>query len=83
MKYLNTLDISCPWSEHILFMKKKIGLNIFYSIEQDWARHTTRQCPLQKKMIGRGVKRNKNPPISCHLLLYGSVKLNVVTKMYL
>ena len=25
-----------------------VGLNIFYSEEKDWARHTTRQCPLQR-----------------------------------
>ena len=32
------------WSAEISF----VGLNIFYSEEKDWARHTTRQCPLQK-----------------------------------
>ena len=25
------------------------GLNIFHSEEKDWARHTMRQCPLQRK----------------------------------
>ena len=26
----------------------ELDLNIFYSEEMDWARHTTRQCPLKK-----------------------------------
>ena len=28
-----------------------LGLNIFYSEEKDWALHTTRQCPLQNRVI--------------------------------
>ena len=32
------------WKVHLL---QSFGLNIFYSEEKDWARHTTRQCPLQ------------------------------------
>ena len=28
-------------------LRLSIGLNIFYSEEKDWARHTTQQCPLQ------------------------------------
>ena len=31
-----------------IFTIRKVGLNIFYSEEKDWARHTTRQCPLQE-----------------------------------
>ena len=36
-----------------------IGLNIFYSEEKDWARHTTRQCPLtcQLRQHKRPVKK--------------------------
>ena len=32
-----------------------IGLNIFYSEEKDWARHTTRQCPLQRKYLQKNL----------------------------
>ena len=31
------------------------GLNIFYSEEKDWARHTTRQCPLQRKYLQKNL----------------------------
>ena len=29
----------------------QIGLNIFYSEEKDWTRHSTRQCPLQQVYV--------------------------------
>ena len=32
-----------------------VGLNIFYSEEKDWARHTTRQCPLQRKYLQKNL----------------------------
>ena len=32
-----------------------VGLNIFYSEEKDWARHTKRQCPLQMLSISRSI----------------------------
>ena len=37
-----------------------LGLNMFYSEEKDWARHTTRQCPLQLisytgRLLGTGL----------------------------
>ena len=33
-----------------------IGLNIFYSEEKDWARHTTRQCPLHVGNIAHAMR---------------------------
>ena len=34
---------------------QNFGLNIFYSEEKDWARHTTRQCPLQRKYLQKNL----------------------------
>ena len=36
-------------------IRDAIGLNIFYSEEKDWARHTTRQCPLQRKYLQKNL----------------------------
>ena len=36
----HTVNYTCIW-------RVKFGLNMFYSEEKDWARHTTQQCPLQ------------------------------------
>ena len=38
-----------------LLKKICVGLNIFYSEEKDWARHTTRQCPLQRKYLQKNL----------------------------
>ena len=35
----------------LLLFSHDFGLNIFYSEEKDWAWHTTRQCPLQRKYL--------------------------------
>ena len=38
-----------------LLNKIRFGLNIFYSEEKDWARHSTRQCPLQRKYLQKNL----------------------------
>ena len=48
-KYLLIYSI-WMWKKYYTFCGI-IGLNIFYSEEKDWARHTTRQCPLHCGII--------------------------------
>ena len=68
-QYLNSTE-SWHFTFHILVIKcvhgtvvcfiirgkeNSFGLNIFYSEEKDWARHTTRQCPLQRKYLQKNL----------------------------
>ena len=53
------------------------GLNIFYSEEKNWARHTTRQCPLQRKYFHF---LQLLYDLLCHIWLFSSNNL-VVRKM--
>ena len=42
----------CIW---YILQVQAVGLNIFYSEEKDWARHITRQCPLQRKYLQKNL----------------------------
>ena len=43
----NPLIIIMDIDYSVVYFPLSIGLNIFYLEEKDWARHTTRHCPLQ------------------------------------
>ena len=51
-----------------LHKTERIGLNIFYSEEKDWARHTTRQCPLQRKYLQKNLITHTHTHTHTHTL---------------
>ena len=58
------------------------GLNIFYSEEKDWSRHTTWKCPLQKKYVQKNLITHlytRTHTHTIHLLLYPSEQIFVLT----